>query len=59
MASILDRLGDQREIYGFDSFEGFSEEWSGVDGQYSKTHFDQAGALPVVDSRVSLIPVFY
>ncbi|MDA8554977.1 class I SAM-dependent methyltransferase [Luminiphilus sp.] len=58
MASVLDCMGDERSLYGFDSFAGFSEEWSGVDGQYSKKHFDQAGSLPVVDGRVKLIPGF-
>lgn len=58
MANVLDRMGDERTIYGFDSFEGFSEEWTGVDGQYAKKHFDQAGLLPAVDARVKLIPGF-
>ena len=58
MASVLDRLEDERLIYGFDSFEGFSEEWSGVDRRYQKKHFDQSGKLPAVNARVRLVPGF-
>ncbi len=55
IADILLENGDSRVVYGFDSFSGFSEEWSGVDKNYEKGHFDQGGRLPEVRSNVRLV----
>ena len=40
-------------IYGFDSFEGLPEQWSGF--LYMKNWFDTKGQMPVVKSNVKLI----
>lgn len=50
--------GDQRKITGFDSFVGFSEEWSGVNKKYPRERFDLKGKLPEVDSNVVLVSGF-
>lgn len=41
-----------RTIHGFDSFEGLSEDWIGLDHQ--KGHFDLGGVLPAVEPNVKL-----
>jgi hypothetical protein len=58
MAKYLSDLDDERKIVGFDSFRGFSEEWSGVDRKYEKEFFDQSGVLPKVESNVELVDGF-
>lgn len=40
-------------IYGFDSFQGLKEDWSGH--SYRKGKFDRGGVLPQVASNVTLI----
>ena len=57
-AKKLIEQNDIRTIYGFDSFEGFSEEWSGVDKIYGEKFHDQKGKLPEVEKNVKLIPGF-
>jgi len=52
-AQILTNSQDERKIYGFDSFEGLSENWAGYSLLSSK--FDQAGRLPKVSENVELI----
>lgn len=54
-ARHLKSVGDNRTIFGFDSFSGFSEEWSGVSNLYPTGHFDLAGAVPVVEENVELV----
>ena len=49
MATLL----PDRHFYGFDSFEGLSEEWSG--NHHQTGHFDLQGNLPAVESNVTLI----
>jgi len=58
MAKNLRVLNDERTITGFDSFRGFSEDWSGVDMKYGKSFFDQSGILPEVESNVELVDGF-
>jgi len=58
MAKCLSELNDDRTIIGFDSFRGFSEEWSGVDKKYQKDFFDQSGVLPKVEPNVELVDGF-
>jgi len=58
LANYLNDLNDKRKIVGFDSFRGFSEEWSGVDKSYGKDFFDQSGALPKVEPNVELVDGF-
>ena len=57
-ANNLLEKNDHRIVYGFDSFEGFSEEWSGVNNQYDHKVFNQDGLLPDVKSNVVLISGF-
>ena len=57
-AEKLVEKNDHRIVYGFDSFEGFSEEWSGVNNQYDRKVFNQDGLMPDVKSNVVLIPGF-
>ena len=33
-ADILEKKNDKRIIIGFDSWKGFSEEWSGINNLY-------------------------
>lgn len=42
------------EIYGFDSFEGLNEDWTGNIG-FSKGYFDLKNKLPKVNANVNLI----
>lgn len=47
------RLLSDRKLFGFDSFEGLSENWT---GNHHKTgHFDLGGELPSVETNVELI----
>jgi len=46
---------DNRMVYGFDSFQGFSEEWTGVEKRYGVSHFDLQGGERVVEENVKLI----
>ena len=57
-AKCLQGSGDNRLIYGFDSFIGFSEDWTGVEKSYPKEHFDLNGKLPKVEPNVKLINGF-
>lgn len=54
-ARYMKSVGDERVIYGFDSFEGFSEEWSGVNRLYPVNLFDKAGSTPKVENNVELV----
>ncbi len=58
IAKFLKDCGDAREVVGFDSFRGFSEEWSGVDKDFSKELFDVSGNRPKVANNVSLVDGF-
>jgi len=50
--------GDSRLIFGFDSFSGFSEPWSGRNLEIGVTHFDLKGNLPAIQSNVQLVVGF-
>jgi len=52
-SGVLKNKNDARTVYGFDSFEGLSEEWGGT--AYAKGHFDIKGVLPKVNDNVKLI----
>lgn len=43
----------ERKLFGFDSFEGLSEDWAGVD--LGAGAFDLEGKLPKVEENVTLI----
>ena len=47
------KLLPKRRLFGFDSFEGLSENWSG--NYHQQGHFDQQGSLPEVEENVELI----
>lgn len=47
------KLMPERTIYGFDSFEGLSEDWSG--NHHQAGHFDLKGDLPEVQPNVTLV----
>lgn len=52
---IADRLcarNDDRTVYGFDSFEGLEEDWTGEN--LAAGHFSLSGSMPVVRPRVEL-----
>jgi predicted O-methyltransferase YrrM len=51
--SLTDR-NDSRTVFGFDSFEGLEEDWSGQVGVH-KTTFSTGGKLPDVPDNVQLI----
>jgi hypothetical protein len=55
-ASKFAALKQHRKLYGFDSFAGFSEEWTG--SPVGKRQFDVKGALPEVPPNVELIVGF-
>jgi len=57
-SNLLYDLNDKRTIYGFDSFKGFSEEWSGLNEQYSIDIYDQDLKLPEVPDNAKLVPGF-
>jgi hypothetical protein len=44
-----------RHIFGFDSFEGLSEDWAGHDIKARSGHFNQGGRMPAVAPNVTLI----
>jgi len=46
------KLHPKRTIYGFDSFEGLSENWPG--NHHQKGHFDLGGVFPIVEDNVVL-----
>jgi hypothetical protein len=54
-AKKMQEKNDSRIIYGFDSFKGFSEEWTGVEQKYSREHFDIGGGEVVVENNIRLI----
>jgi predicted O-methyltransferase YrrM len=47
----------ENTIYGFDSFEGLQEDWSGY--EHPKSTFDLNGILPVVLPNVKLIKGYF
>ena len=47
-------LHPERTLHGFDSFEGLSEDWAGVN--HAAGHFDLGGVLPAVEANVTLTP---
>ena len=49
---IASRCPDQT-VYGFDSFEGLPEHWSG--NRYSRRNFNRKGKPPKVESNVELV----
>jgi hypothetical protein len=53
IADYLKRRGDTRTLYGFDSFEGLEEDWSGE--ALPAGFFDQGGKMPSVRDSVKLI----
>ena len=57
-AGLMRASQDQRILVGFDSFTGFSEDWTGVEKSFPKERFDLAGALPEVADNVRLIDGF-
>lgn len=52
-SNILNKNNDNRTYFGFDSFEGLSEDWSGT--HMAKGTFDQGGKLPKVNENVQLV----
>ena len=52
------RRGDTRTLYGFDSWAGFTEEWSGVHESFPQDYFDQGESRPNVESNVHLVDGF-
>ena len=52
-SDILGGKADNRNIFGFDSFEGLSEDWAGTN--MLRGTFDQKGRLPKVNSNVKLV----
>lgn len=53
IAEQLKKKNDPRTIYGFDSFEGLSEDWGGT--VFTKGTFNISGELPEVLPNVKLI----
>ncbi len=53
-ANFLLESGDARRLYGFDSFEGLSENWTGFTG-VQELAFDRKGVVPKVPDNVTLI----
>lgn len=51
--NLTDR-NDSRTVFGFDSFEGLEEDWTGQVGVF-KTKFSTGGKLPDVPDNVQLI----
>jgi len=47
------RLLPDRQLFGFDSFEGLSERWPGMN--HEAGHFDLGGVFPQVEDNVTLI----
>ena len=57
-ARALKKNNDDRIIVGFDSWQGFSEEWSGVNDSFQMDTFDQNGSLPIVEKNTLLVDGF-
>jgi Polysaccharide pyruvyl transferase/Methyltransferase domain len=49
----LARLAPDRQFFGFDSFLGLPEQWSG--NRYSKLNFDRKGKVPKVPSNATIV----
>jgi len=49
----LARAAPERHFFGFDSFKGLPEHWTGA--RYSPVNFDRRGKKPRVPANVSLI----
>lgn len=49
----LAKLCPDRQIYGFDSFEGLPEDWVG--NRYSRRNFNRGGVAPKVATNVELV----
>jgi len=49
----LARLAPDRQFFGFDSFLGLPEQWSG--NRHSKLNFDRKGKIPKVPSNVTIV----
>lgn len=50
--NAMAKLFPNRRVYGFDSFEGLSEDWTGLD--LGAGAFDLKGVLPKVEPNVTL-----
>lgn len=46
---------DDRKVFGFDSFKGFSEEWAGADVDYPVDFYNLNAQLPSVRENVQLV----
>lgn len=57
-ARALQDSDDNRVIIGFDSWKGFSEEWTGVNDSFKINTFDQNGCLPEVEDNTFLVDGF-
>ena len=57
-ADILEKKNDKRIIIGFDSWKGFSEEWSGINNLYKVRTFDLRGGQPKVKKNTFLVDGF-
>lgn len=53
-AEIVSDAGDSRTIYGFDAFQGLSEDWFGK-SIAKQSNFNRGGRPPRVRSNVSLV----
>tara|TARA_R110000822_G_scaffold307112_2_gene433837 strand:+ start:2932 stop:3567 length:636 start_codon:yes stop_codon:yes gene_type:complete len=51
--NFLSNLVKDRTWYGFDSFEGLQENWSG--GYHGKSWFNKKGEIPKVNNNVKII----
>jgi hypothetical protein len=51
--NYMARMKPNAEFFGFDSFEGLAENWSGT--SLGRGYFDVKGVLPVVPDNVTLI----
>jgi hypothetical protein len=49
----LARLAPDQQFFGFDSFLGLPEQWSG--NRYSQLNFDRKGKIPKVPSNVTIV----
>ena len=52
-AGLLSSNNDPRTVFGFDSFEGLSENWTGY--SLLRSRFDRGGRMPKVRNNVRLI----